>query len=966
MESGPSISADSPPRSARPPPMPAPDDEGRRDTPPSSVGAREIMDVDLDLDHPDSWPFDPLALIASPTSFPFPFPSPPSPLWLFEDRAFDASALIADCQRLLAGNSEATNGNTNLGDNKTVEVQLLAEDDSSALYLMKERMAQALRYLKESTDQHVLVQVWAPVRNGNRYVLTTSEQPFVLDPQSTGLLQYRTVSLRYIFSVDGDGDLGLPGRVFRQKMPEWTPNVQYYSSKEYPRLCHALNYDVRGTLALPVFEPSAQFCVGVVELIMTSQKVNYAGEVDKVCKALEAVNLKSFEIMKNPSVQICNEGRQAALAEILQTIAMVCEKYKLPLAQTWVPCRHRTILADGGGSKKSCSSFDGSCMGQVCMSTTDVAFHVIDAHLWGFREACVEHHLQKGQGVAGMSFALRRPCFSKDITKFCKIEYPLVHYARMFKLRSCFAICLQSSYTGNDDYLLEFFLPLECKTFGEQQALLKSMISLMTKCFHSLRPSIDVEPQEGKAFDLDVFAIEYQELEPKFINIVSYEGRHSESSEIKSNEGLDDPVHEENKVPEISEEHLTVNANVGKNGNIVVDTIGSASCSSSLINKKNKPLEKRRGKAEKTISLEVLQQYFCGSLKDAAKSLGVCPTTMKRICRQHGISRWPSRKINKVNRSLSKLKQVIESVQGADSAFNLTTLTGSLPVGVGSTTWTANVDELKQSKITKSLHLSERCKETSMRGPSYTEYPSTGLRESVDSHSNIQLEPGKDIPSSKSRSSSGQGSTSTPASEGSCHGSPINDTHECNQIVSSNLEAGTKPSLDATKPCARVPNAFVLCSTSDAILMEPQATIGGILIGDSGSAKDLNIICAPTREGCHDEDVAPVPAKPVQMQDLVTVTIKASYKGNIIRFRLPSTAGVVILKNEISKRLKMDVSMFDIKYMDDDREWVTLSCTADLEECIELSRQSGGNPIRLLVSDLHSNFGSSCESSRGR
>lgn len=164
---------------------------------------------------------------------------------------------------------------------------MLAEDDSSALYLMKERMAQALRYLKESTDQHVLVQVWAPVRNGNRYVLTTSEQPFVLDPQSTGLLQYRTVSLRYIFSVDGDGDLGLPGRVFRQKMPEWTPNVQYYSSKEYPRLYHALNYDVRGTLALPVFEPSAQFCVGVVELIMTSQKVNYAGEVDKVCKALE-------------------------------------------------------------------------------------------------------------------------------------------------------------------------------------------------------------------------------------------------------------------------------------------------------------------------------------------------------------------------------------------------------------------------------------------------------------------------------------------------------------------------------------------------------------------------------------------------------------------------------------------------------------------------------------------------------
>lgn len=159
-------------------------------------------------------------------------------------------------------------------------------------------MTQALRYFKESADQHILVQVWAPVKNRNRYVLTTSGQPFVLDPHSLGLLQYRTVSMMYMFSVDGDseGDQGLPGRVFRQKMPEWTPDVQFYSPEEYPRLNHARHYDVRGSLALPVFEPSGQSCVGVVELIMTSRKINYAPEVDKVCKALEVCNLSYLTI----------------------------------------------------------------------------------------------------------------------------------------------------------------------------------------------------------------------------------------------------------------------------------------------------------------------------------------------------------------------------------------------------------------------------------------------------------------------------------------------------------------------------------------------------------------------------------------------------------------------------------------------------------------------------------------------
>ncbi|KAF9595231.1 hypothetical protein IFM89_038055 [Coptis chinensis] len=116
---------------------------------------------------------------------------------------------------------------------------------------------------------------------------------------------------------ENDGNLGLLGRVFRQRLPEWIADVEYYNCKEYPRLNDALHYN----------------------------QTNFGPEVDKVCKALE----------------ICNGVRQNALVEIFQILTMVCETHKLALTQTWVPCKHRRVLADGGGGvKKSCRSFDGS------------------------------------------------------------------------------------------------------------------------------------------------------------------------------------------------------------------------------------------------------------------------------------------------------------------------------------------------------------------------------------------------------------------------------------------------------------------------------------------------------------------------------------------------------------------------------------------------------------------------------
>ena len=66
------------------------------------------------------------------------------------------------------------------------------------------------------------------------------------------------------------------------------------------------------------------------------------------------------------------------------------------------------------------------------------------------------------------------------------------------------------------------------------------------------------------------------------------------------------------------------------------------------------------------ITLEVLQANFHKHLKQAASDLGVGSTTLKRICRQYGIRRWPRRSLNSRN---GRMNEILTKSQGGEDSY---------------------------------------------------------------------------------------------------------------------------------------------------------------------------------------------------------------------------------------------------------------------------------------------------------
>ncbi|KAH6830677.1 hypothetical protein C2S53_010108 [Perilla frutescens var. hirtella] len=297
-----------------------------------------------------------------------------------------------------------------------------------------------------------LVQFWSPTISRHQHqFLDSSDLPFALSRLRKGVSSFRKHCSNYRYNLQGDR-CGPPGRVFRGRFPEFCPDIRYYTDEEFELKELAMAAGFRGYLCLPVYEPDWHFCIGVLEVFTIMDGSYCFGDV------IERVSAS----LKGPAQY------KLAVNEIKNVLDVLCRTYKLPFAQIWV-------ATSGGSSEES------------FISPAEMGSFSSIRRVSSFQRDCNWFHLRKGQGIVWKAF-LSGTCFCRDLTKLSIVNYALVLSARKVDFTSGFAICLQSTYTGNHvAYIIELFLPPNQTIYRQPWIFLTSLLDTMKQLFKTFR-----------------------------------------------------------------------------------------------------------------------------------------------------------------------------------------------------------------------------------------------------------------------------------------------------------------------------------------------------------------------------------------------------------------------------------------------------------------------------------------------
>ncbi|PWA77715.1 NIN-like protein [Artemisia annua] len=699
---------------------------------------------------------------------------------------------------------------------------MMVEQNIIDHHIIKDRIASALTDIR-FRENGVLVQFWSPVEVRKRWLLTTWNQPFGIGVADGGLYSYRLKSELRAIVVDGEDreELGPPGRVYSRKLPEWSLDV------------HAGN-NMYGYIDLPVFESSGDSCVGVLEIITSSNYVDYAFEVQEVLKALKKQNLRSPNIFEDSSICVADERRRHEHDEIFKVLTAVCDIHNLPLAQTWALSGHTSYVANFGNIEHCCSSFNRSCIGKVCMSTYHLPFYVRDLSFWEFHKACSEIHLDISHGVVGTSFSSCGTRFFRDVTELDEDDYPLVPFARMSGITSCVAIYI-TSY--DDEYVLEFFLPT-CN--ANEAELLK------------LTKTVREQLKNTSCLQLDIM------MAPK-------------------------PLFTEKEEENIENESSN-SVSVGPSQSVF------PYLEKGIADFDTNPTRKTRMKGKRSkssICLEEIKKHFGKTLNEAATILNVSRSTLKRICRNHGIKVWPYRYL-----------------ESPPSPITLSTEIGVIPPD------SENQQQFVENEWndTNKSDINIQLKRTEI---------SVGLEE-LNEHSEENVMELEDMPLEVMSENSDNESSNSGSVGTSLGGIPQRKRKRSGRVIS--LEEIQKHTVKPIDEAAAIHNDSMSMVGHSFTNQQEQTNLPDGRAQPSTSIKEQCIENTATEEG-------------------KILTIKARYEENTVEFPFIPLDGLVKLEELIATKFQLSLGSFKIKYEDRDGEMILIACDRALIESVGDSKE---------------------------
>ncbi|CDP11560.1 unnamed protein product [Coffea canephora] len=534
-----------------------------------------------------------------------------------------------------------------------------------------------------------LVQFWGLVRIGDKTYLTTCDQPFALcsyfDPDVKPLCEYRKLCLEYLIPVDDDDDdeliIGPPGRVFRSGFPEHAEDVGDYTSREYPQRDYAVDR-VRFYWALPIYHPTRHLPIGVLEIVTPYVYFPRHWILEKLQNLLRKVNLTTT-CARLAEASSCQDGEIAKIHKALRNTKSIFKRPKRGLyyPETWTTSGEILSSREGVDFIRKGQGVVGRAFSSksACFCRDIIQLSITEYPL------------------APIARRFKYPCFAVCLQSSCSNN---CIYVLEFFLPS------NEKDSGDSRILLNSIMEKLKKHLGSSfkialgqelgQKLTVEVIKVSPEDeFDSFEicgtAGIESTPRLGEVqggegmMQVDFFSSQQVDSANAYIN-----GVHGQQSGIvgcpprpEHMQGFVDKSYLELNLAGVDVTHNSMNGTYDQQNGIVRPSTGQVLMQNMVSIVDHEPIvedpERDDASTEQSgnevtnlkmqepsctlksdlgITREVLEQNSTRKLEDAAKNIGVSRSTLKRICREYGIRRWPPRKERKVSQVFVKQKVV--------------------------------------------------------------------------------------------------------------------------------------------------------------------------------------------------------------------------------------------------------------------------------------------------------------------